>query len=78
MWSGIALGTASITALSFSFLSDLPLDTLAILTAFGAGALIAMAVETMIPEAFHNGPRYSGALAAAGYAALILVAELVR
>ena len=23
------------------------------------GALIAMSAETMIPEAFHNGPRYS-------------------
>ena len=42
----------------------------AMLKAFGAGALIAMAAETMIPEAFHNGPRYSGVLAASGFAAL--------
>jgi ZIP family zinc transporter len=78
LWSGIALGTAAITALSFGFLSGLPPMVLAILKAFGAGALIAMAVETMIPEAFHNGPRYSGVLAAAGFAALVVVAELVR
>ena len=32
----------------------------------------------MIPEAFHNGPRYSGVLAAAGFAALILLGELAR
>jgi ZIP family zinc transporter len=78
LWSGIALGTAAITALSFGFLSGLPPTVLAILKAFGAGALIAMAVETMIPEAFHNGPHYSGVLAAAGFAALVVVAELVR
>jgi ZIP family zinc transporter len=48
------------------------------LKAYGAGALIAMAAETMIPEAFHNGPRYSGLLAAAGFAALILFGELAR
>jgi len=50
----------------------------AILKAYGAGALIAMAAETMIPEAFHNGPRYSGVLAAAGFTALILLGKLVR
>lgn len=78
LWSGIALGTAATTALSFTFLSDLDPHALAVLKAFGAGALIAMAVETMIPEAFHNGPRFSGLLAAAGFAALMLAAELAR
>ena len=78
LWGGIALGTAAATALAFHFLSDLGTDATAILQAFGGGALIAMAAETMIPEAFHNGPRYSGVLAAAGFAALILLVELVR
>ena len=50
----------------------------AILKAYGAGALIAMAAETMIPEAFHNRLRYSGVLAAAGFTALILLGKLVR
>ena len=78
LWSGIALGTAVATALAFYFLSDLGPAATAILQAYGAGALIAMAAETMIPEAFHNGPRYSGVLAAAGFAALILLLELAR
>ncbi len=78
LWCGIALGTAAATALAFYFLSGLGPDATAILKAYGAGALIAMAAETMIPEAFHNGPRYSGVLAAAGFAALILLGEIVR
>jgi len=61
-----------------SILSDLGPTAKAILKAYGAGALIAMAAETMIPEAFHNGPRYSGVLAAAGFGALILLGELAR
>ena len=78
LWGGIALGTAAATALAFYFLSDLGPDATAILKAYGAGALIAMAAETMIPEAFHNGPRFSGVLAAAGFAAFILLGELAR
>jgi ZIP family zinc transporter len=78
LWSGIAFGTAVATALAFYLLSDLAPDVTALLKAFGAGALIAMAAETMIPEAFHNGPRYSGVLAASGFAVLILLSELAN
>jgi ZIP family zinc transporter len=78
LWSGTTLVTAAITALAFYLLSDLGPQATAILKAYGAGALIAMTAETMIPEAFHNGPRYSGVIAAAGFAALILLGELAR
>lgn len=78
VWSGTTLVTAAVTALAFYFLSDLGSHAMAMLKAYGAGALIAMTAETMIPEAFHNGPRYSGVLAAAGFAALILLGELAR
>ena len=78
LWSGTTLVTAAITALAFYFLSKLGPHATAILKAYGAGALIAMTAETMIPEAFHNGPRYSGVIAATGFAAVILLDELAR
>jgi ZIP family zinc transporter len=78
LWSGTALVTAAISALAFHLLRDLGPHVTAILKAYGAGALIAMTAETMIPEAFHNGPRYSGVLAAAGFAALVLLGALAR
>jgi ZIP family zinc transporter len=78
LWSGIALGTALTTTLAFYLLSNLAPDVTATLKAYGAGALIAMAAETMIPEGFHNGPRYSGVLAASGFAGLILLSELAN
>jgi hypothetical protein len=40
---------------------------------FGAGALLAMTAETMIPEAFHNSPRFSGVLVAFGFGRWLLV-----
>jgi zinc transporter, ZIP family len=78
LWSGTALVTTAIAALAFYLATDLGAHATAILKAYGAGALIAMTAETMIPEAFHNGPRYSGVLAAAGFAALMLLGELAR
>ena len=78
LWSVIALGTAVTTALAFLLLGNVGASVTALLKAFGAGALIAMAAETMIPEGFHNGPRYSGVLAAAGFGVLVLVGKLVH
>ena len=78
LWTVTALVAAAITALAFYFLNDLGPFATAMLKAFGAGALIAMTAETMIPEAFHNGPRYSGVLAALGFAALIVLTEVTR
>jgi ZIP family zinc transporter len=78
VWSSIALGTAATTALAFYLLRDLGHDITALIKASGAGALIAMAAETMIPEAFHGGPRYSGVIAASGFAALILLSEAAK
>jgi ZIP family zinc transporter len=78
LWGCTVLITAGTTAFAFHFVGDLGPHATAVLKAYGAGALIAMTSETMIPEAFHNGPRYSGVLAAAGFAALILLGELAR
>ncbi|HYP13545.1 MAG TPA: hypothetical protein VEQ63_06455 [Bryobacteraceae bacterium] len=78
LWVGIALGTAVMTAVTFHLLRDIGPDLRATLKAFGAGALVAMTAETIIPEAFHNGPRFSGVLAASGFAVLILLSEVLK
>jgi ZIP family zinc transporter len=78
LWSAIALGaTVAVAAgyVGFTSLSDAWPPRL---QAFGAGALLAMTAETMIPEAFHNSPRFSGLLAAFGFALLLLVDATTR
>ncbi|HEX5764525.1 MAG TPA: ZIP family metal transporter [Woeseiaceae bacterium] len=78
MWSAIAIGAAVAIALGYVGFTALDDVWPPRLQAFGAGALIAMTAETMIPEAFHNSPRFSGLLAACGFALLLLVDAAAR
>jgi ZIP family zinc transporter len=78
LWSGIAIGAAVAIAAGYVGLGSLSEAWPPRLQAFGAGALLAMAAETMIPEAFHNSPRFSGVLAAFGFGLLLLVDAMAR
>jgi ZIP family zinc transporter len=78
LWSTIALGAAVATAAGYVGFGSLSESWPPRLQAFGAGALLAMTAETMIPEAFHNSPRYSGLLAALGFVLLLLVDATTR
>ena len=78
LWSAIAIGAAVATAAGYVGFGSLSESWPPRLQAFGAGALLAMTAETMIPEAFHNSPRYSGLLAAFGFVLLLLVDATTR
>jgi ZIP family zinc transporter len=72
LWSAIAVGTALTTGAGYGAFALLGRSA-PLLQAFGAGALLAMTVETMIPEAFHNSPRFSGFLAVIGFSVVLLM-----
>jgi ZIP family zinc transporter len=78
LWSAIAIGVAVAIAAGYVGFGSLSPAWPPRLQAFGAGALLAMAAETMIPEAFHNSPRFSGLLAAFGFGLLLLVDATTR
>jgi zinc transporter, ZIP family len=78
MWSAIAIGATITIAAGYVGFSSLEDVWPSRLQAFGAGALLAMTAETLIPEAFHNSPRFSGLLAAVGFGALLLVDAAAR
>jgi ZIP family zinc transporter len=78
LWSAIAIGAAVAIAAGYVGSGSLSAAWPPRLQAFGAGALLAMAAETMIPEAFHNSPRFSGLLAAFGFGLLLLVDVTTR
>jgi zinc transporter, ZIP family len=73
LWSTVAIGAALTVAAGYVWFGSLAATWPSRLQAFGAGALLAMTTETMIPEAFHNSPRFSGLLAALGFGVLLLV-----
>jgi len=78
LWSAIAVGTAVAIVAGYVGSGSLSQAWPPRLQAFGAGALLAMAAETMIPEAFHNSPRFSGLFAAFGFGLLLLVDATTR
>ena len=78
LWSAIALGAAVAIAAGYVAFTSVSRAWPPRLQAFGAGALLAMTAETMIPEAFHNSPRFSGLLAAVGFGLLLLVDATTR
>jgi zinc transporter, ZIP family len=78
LWIAIAIGAAAVIAAGYVGFGSLSGAWPQRLQAFGAGALLAMTAETMIPEAFHNSPRFSGLLAALGFGLLLLVDAMTR
>ena len=78
LWTAIAIGGATAIAAGYVAFGSLSAAWPPRLQAFGAGALLAMTAETMIPEAFHNSPRFSGLLAALGFSLLLLVDAATR
>ena len=78
LWSAIAIGAAVAIVAGYVGFGSLSQAWPPRLQAFGAGALLAMAAETMIPEAFHNSPRFSGLLAAFGFSLVLLVDATTR
>ena len=78
LWSAIATGAAVAIAAGYVGFGSLGEAWPSRLRAFGAGALLAMTAETMIPEAFHDSPRFSGLLAAFGFGLLLLVDATTR
>jgi ZIP family zinc transporter len=78
LWSAIAIGSALAVAAGYVGFGSLNQAWPPRLQAFGAGALLAMAAETMIPEAFHDSPRFSGLLAAVGFGLVLLVDATTR
>jgi zinc transporter, ZIP family len=78
LWGAIASGAALAVAAGYVGFGALSAAWPPRLQAFGAGALLAMTAETMIPEAFHNSPRFSGLFAAFGFGLLLLVDAAAR
>ena len=78
LWSAIAIGATVAIAVGYVGFASVSGAWPPRMQAFGAGALLAMTAETMIPEAFHNSPRFSGLLAAFGFGLLLLVDATTR
>jgi ZIP family zinc transporter len=73
LWSLVAFAVTCIAGVSALFAGLASHAVVSLCNAFAAGALLAMVVETMIPEAAADVPPLNGLLAVSGFLALLLL-----
>jgi ZIP family zinc transporter len=76
VWIGIALASGLAAAIGNAALANAPADLIAAVTAVAAGAILAMLVDTMIPEATEATHDYSGLIAVLGFLAAFVLSKL--
>ena len=69
VWGAIAVASGVAALLGNLLLATASADLVAVITAIAAGAILAMLVDTMIPEATENTHEYTGLIAVAGFLA---------
>lgn len=78
VWGGIALVSGLAAMLGNFALTGAAPEVVAATTAVAAGAILAMLVETMIPEATEAGHEYSGLIAVIGFLLAFVLTKLDR
>ncbi|MEU4392070.1 ZIP family zinc transporter [Kribbella sp. NPDC023855] len=76
VWGGIALASGAAGLLGVVFLQGASPQTIALITAVAAGAILAMIADTMIPEAFERTHLYTGLIATVGFITAFAVERL--
>lgn len=73
LWAGVALVSALSAALGYVLLDGAPAALTATIQAFAAGAILAMVVDTMAPEAYEEAGPAVGVVTVFGYATAALL-----
>ena len=76
VWGGIALASGIAAMLGNVLLAGASPQLIAAVTAVAAGAILAMLVDTMIPEATESTHEYSGLIAVAGFLIAFILTKL--
>lgn len=67
VWCGIAVASGLAGLIGVLVLQGASAETVAVITAIAAGAILAMVADTMIPEAFERTHAYAGLIATVGF-----------
>jgi ZIP family zinc transporter len=73
VWLAVSAAVVLVTVISAAVANLLNEEIESVCQAFAAGALIAMIVETMIPEAADESPSFNGIMAALGFLLIVLL-----
>ena len=75
LWLAVAVLSAGAAAAGYGLLGGAPPDTIAIVQAFAAGAILTMLADTMMPEAFKNAGNSVGLVTCAGFITAFLLSH---
>jgi len=78
LWSAIALSAGVAAWLGNVAFAGLPAEAIAATQAVAAGAILAMVVDTMVPEAFEGTHDHAGLIAVAGFLAAFAMSRWAR
>ncbi len=76
IWGGITLASGVAALLGYSVFRHFPPQVVAATTAVAAGGILAMLVDTMIPEAFEETHDFAGLIVVAGFLAAYALSKL--
>lgn len=76
IWAGIAGASGVAALLGYTVFHRFPPEMLAATTAVAAGGVLAMVVDTMIPEAFEETHDFAGMIVVAGFLAAFSLSKL--
>lgn len=75
IWAAIAVASGLAATAGFTLLHEFPPEILAAITAVAAGGVLAMVVDTMIPEAFEETHDFAGLIVTAGFLAAFALSK---
>jgi ZIP family zinc transporter len=76
IWGGIALASGIASLVGYTVFQNFSSEIVAATTAVAAGAILAMLVDTMIPEAFAAAHDFAGLITVAGFLAAFALSRL--
>ncbi len=76
IWAGIALISGIAALIGYTLFQDYSSYTIACTTAIAAGAILAMLVDTMIPEAFEETHEFAGLITVAGFLLAFVLSKM--
>ena len=76
VWGGIMLISGIAALVGYSAFRDFSPNIIAATTATAAGAILAMLVDTMIPEAFESSHTFAGLITVAGFLAAFMLSKM--
>ena len=78
IWGGIALISGIAALIGYSVFQDYSNTVIAATTAVAAGAILAMLVDTMVPEAFNETHEFTGLITVVGFMVSFILSKLAE